>query len=243
MPRPKNSLLHGDCKDILPYLPTQSIDHIICDLPYGVTKDTYDKRIPFDFMWSEFTRIMKPNGNIVLFGQSKFFAELIISNEKMYKYDIVWDKILTSGFLNSKKMPLRQHEHIAIFYEKQKVYNPQMTIGKPSHSKGTKHLKQDGVNKNYGDYVSVNTELSDLKYPKSIVRFQKPHPSKSLHRTEKPIDLMEWIVKTYTNVGDTILDPTCGSGTTLLAAKNLNRRYIGIEINESDFLISKNRLK
>jgi len=222
-----NGILYkGNCLDIMTNFPKQIIDTIITDLPYGVTQNKIDIPIPFENMWKQIKQIRKDNTPIVLFGQSKFFFKLCLSNEKEFKYDWVWDKELVSGFLNAKRMPLRQHEHIAVFYKKAGKYNPIMWEGKPLHSKGKSYKEKEIKNQNYGEFKHTNDSRAGeiLKYPRSIIKFQKPHPSKALHPTEKSLDLMEYLIKTYSNENDLILDFTCGSGTTLLAAENLNRK-------------------
>jgi site-specific DNA-methyltransferase (adenine-specific) len=238
------NLINGDCLNVMKDIPDKSIDAIIADLPYGVTQNRYDITLPFDKLWELYERIIKDNGAIVLFGQGLFFVDLINSSRKLFRYDLVWDKQLTSGFLNANRMPLRVHENIAVFYKKLPTYNPQCTEGKPLHSKGKSYLNKEHKNENYGKFEMTDDSRagSTLKYPKSIISFQKPHPSKAQHRTEKSIEMLEWLVKTYTNEGDTVLDNTMGSGTTGVACKNLNRKFIGIEIDEQYFNIAKSRI-
>ena len=235
-------LFHGDCLEIMKEIPDHSVDMILCDLPYGVTHNKSDIIIPFEPLWAQYKRITKPNGCIALFGQGLFYVDLVNSNRQMFRYDLVWDKILTSGFLNAKKMPLRQHEQIAIFYTEPPVYNPQFSEGKPSHDQGTKYLSKEPNNNNYGDYRPVKTELTTKKYPTSIIRFQKPHPSKAMHRTEKSIECLEYLIKTYTNEGDTVLDNCMGAGSTGLACMRCNRRFIGIELDNQYYQIAESRL-
>ena len=237
-------LYQGDCLELMKDIPDRSIDMILCDLPYGKTKNKKDVCLPFDLLWSAYKRIIKDNGCIALFGQGTFFADLVNSNRKMYRYDLVWDKHLVSGFLNANKMPMRQHEQIAIFYKKLSTYNPQFSIGNPQHSRGTAHKSKAPKNQNYGQYNSIddvggNTE----KHPTSILRFSKPHPSVALHRTEKPIDLLEYLIKTYTNDGDLVLDNCMGSGSTGCACVNTNRNFIGIELDAGYFEIARTRIR
>jgi len=221
----RNEIYLGDCLELMPkHVEDKSVDMIFCDLPYGTTRNKWDSIIPLDKLWSEYERVIKDNGAILLFAQDKFMAKLMLSN-KNHRYNIVWNKVMPSGHLNAKKMPLRSDESICIFYKKLPTYNPQKTIGEPNHSKNTKEAKG---NKNYNKYEQKQN-VSNLKYPKSIVSFQKDHPSKMIHPTQKPLALIEYIIKTYTNEGDLILDNTCGSGTTGLGAKNLNRNYIMME--------------
>ena len=189
----ENGILYkGDCLNIMSNFPKQSIDTIITDLPYGVTQNKIDIPIPFEEMWQLLKQIRKDNTPIILFGQSKFFFKLCLSNEKEFRYDWVWDKELVSGFLNAKRMPLRQHEHIAVFYKKAGKYNPQMWKGKPLHSKGKSYKEKEIKNQNYGDFKHTddNRAGETLKYPRSIIKFQKPHPSKAIHPTEKPLSLI-----------------------------------------------------
>lgn len=240
-----NILYNGDCFDVFPQIPDGSIDAIICDLPYGVTQNDKDIMLPFEQLWEQYNRVIKENGAILLFAQGIFYVDLVSSNRKMFKYDLVWDKILTSGFLNANRMPLRSHEQIAVFYKKQPTYNPQFTEGEPSHSKGTKYLTKPTTNQNYGDFKPLEETNQDTtkKHPKSIIQFQKPHPSIAVHRTEKSVEMLEWLVRTYTNEGDVILDNTMGSCTTGLASIKNNRKFIGIEKDEKYFDISVKRMK
>lgn len=235
------SLLHGDCLELMKDIPDGSVDMVLCDLPYGCTRNKWDVVIPFDQLWKQYRRIVKPNGAIVLFADGMFMAMLMVSNPSMWRYNLVWDKVLTSGFLNANKMPLRQHEELCVFYKKSPTYNPQKTKGAKSHSKGS---KRDYANHNYGTYGFVdNTDLhGDLKFPTSIIKFQKPHPSKAVHPTEKPVPLCECLIQTYTNPGDTVLDNCMGSGPTGVACVNTGRNFIGIEKELPTFEIAANRI-
>jgi site-specific DNA-methyltransferase (adenine-specific) len=232
----KVKYFRGDCLYIMDKLIEKGIvvDAIICDLPYGVTKANHDIIIPFDEMWKRVHKIVKPNGAVIFFGQDKFTAKLMLSNEKEHRYNIIWKKgERGSGFLNSNRMPLRNHEDIMIFYKKLPTYNPQFTIGKPSHSRGKKYIEEGATrNYNYGEFNPVDNtkKQGEKKFPISVLNFERPHPPK--HATEKPIDLIEWLVKTYSNENETILDFTMGSGTTGIACINTNRNFIGIEIKE-----------
>lgn len=229
----KDCIINGNCIEVMARIPEKSIDLILCDLPYGVTQNKADVILPFSELWAQYNRIIKDNGAILLFGQGLFFIDLVNSNRKMYRYDLVWNKELISGFLNAKKMPLRQHEQIAVFYKKLPTYNPQFTEGQPLHSRGS--LLKRRKNNNYGSFEDVGDERkgSKDKYPTSILKFKKPHPSVCVHPTQKPIPLLENLIKTYTNPGDTVLDNCMGSGSTIFAAINTERHYIGIDINEA----------
>lgn len=201
-------LYNGDCLKIMETIPDRSIDMVLCDLPYGVTQNRSDIVIPFAPLWQQYERIIKDNGVIALFAQGIFYVDLVNSNRKLFRYDLIWDKQLTTGFLNAKRMSLRQHEQIAIFYKKLPIYNPQMKTGKPLHSKGTAYKEKALKNNNYGKFnpSDDNRANSTDKYPASILSFPKPHPAIAKHRAEKSIDLLEWLIKTYTNKGETILD-------------------------------------
>jgi len=183
----KVELYNGDCLDIMNKIPNKSIDMILCDLPYGLTNNKLDIVIPFDKLWGQYDRIIKDNGCIALFSQGLFYVDLVNSNRKLFRYDLIWDKVLTSGFLNAKRMPLRQHEQIAIFYKKLPTYNPQFSVGEPLHSKGSGYKDKQPKNQNYGHFniMDDSRKGSTDKYPTSILKFSKPHPSIAKHRTEK----------------------------------------------------------
>ena len=242
-------LHNGDCLDVMKDIPDKSIDMILCDLPYGVLNKSnpnakWDSVIPFEDLWKEYLRIIKDNGAIVLFGSGMFTANLMISNSKLWKYNLVWKKgDRTSGFLNAKKMPLRNHEDICVFYKKLPVYNPQMEKCEPhkrNHSKG--NMLNPQANNCYGNFVEVPTIISDEKYPKSVINIQPEH-KEFYHPTQKPVALCEYLIKTYTDEGDTVLDNCMGSGTTGVACINTGRNFIGIEIDEGYFNIAQERIK
>ena len=237
-------LLQGDCLELMKDIPDKSIDMILCDLPYGKTKNKLDKPLPFEPLWEQYIRIIKDNGCICLFCQGSFYVDLVNSNRKMFRYDLIWDKQLSTGFLNAKRMPLRQHEQIAVFYKKAPHYNPQFTKGKPLHSKGVAYKSKEIKNQNYGKFNVTDDARkgSTEKYPTSILTFSKPHPSIAKHRTEKPIALLEYLVKTYTNEGETVLDNCMGSGSTGVACINTNRNFIGIELDNGYFEIAEKRI-
>ena len=233
-------LLYGDCLNLMKDISDKSIDMILCDLPYGTTKCKWDIIIPFDKLWEQYNRIIKNNGAIVLFACEPFASYLRMSNIKNYKYDWVWDKIKGTGFLNAKRQPMRNHELICVFYKKQCIYNPQITHGhKLKKSFRSKGLQADVYNKTNKDYYYESTD----RYPRSIQVFSTDTQNSSLHPTQKPIALCEYLIRTYTNEGDTILDNCMGSGTTGVAAINLNRDFIGIEKDEKYFNIAKERIK
>ena len=236
-----NKIYNMDCLEGMKLIDDRSIDMILCDLPYGRTQNKWDSVIPFEKLWEQYNRIIKENGCIALFADGLFMADLMISNRKMWKYNLIWNKVLTSGFLNANRMPLRQHEEICIFYKKLPTYNPQKIKGVPSHSKG---VPKTCNNNNYGDFGFVdNKELhGDMKYPTSILTFSKPHPSVMLHPTEKSVECCEWLIKTYTNENELILDNCMGSGTTAVACIKTNRKYIGFELSEEYCKIAEKRI-
>jgi len=236
-------LVLGDCLDELPKIFDKKIDLILTDPPYGTTQCKWDSIIPFKPMWNQLKRVIKNNGCIALFAQDKFTANLILSNIKDHKYNLIWNKYLTSGYLNANRMPLRVHEDIVVFYNKQPTYNPQKSIGNKNHSVGNKNKPM--TNKAYGKHIyKDNSEnLGNLKHPKSILDFKGIHTSKRKHTSEKPVALLEYLIKTYTNENNTVLDFTMGSGSTGVACKNLNRNFIGIEKDEKYFDIAKQRIE
>lgn len=212
----------------------------------GITKCKWDNKIDLNNLWIEYERIIKEHGVICLFSQTKFFYELIKSNEKLFRYDLIWDKVLVTGFLNANRQPLRRHEQIAIFYKKQPKYNPQMGIGQPLHGNGKINISEKTKNNNvYGEfkYLEDTRKGSTEKYPTSILKFKKLHSSKMLHPTEKPVSLLEYLIKTYTNEKDVVLDNCMGSGSTGIACLNTNRSFIGIELDKNTFEIAENRIE
>ena len=242
-------LINGNCLEKMKNISDKSIDMILCDLPYEVLNKgnknaSWDRLLPFDKLWEQYNRIIKDNGAIILFAQGMFTAQLMMSNPEMWRYNLIWDKMFVSGFLNAKKMPMRSHEDILVFYKSLPTYNPQMTTGQPLHGKGTSYKNKDVTNNCYGDIKGIEDDRkgSTEKYPTSIVRFQKPHPSCAVHPTQKSVELCEWLIKTYTNEGETILDNCMGSGTTGVAAVNTGRNFIGIELNEQYFKIAEERI-
>ena len=238
-----NKIYNEDCLGVngLCKVQDKSIGLILCDLPYEVTKNKWDIKLPLDKLWNEYKRVIKDNGAIILFGQGLFTAELMNSNPSWWRYNLIWDKVLPTGFLNSNRMPLRSHEDIIVFYKKLPTYNPQMVPGEKNHSKGKG--KKDFQNNNYGKFDFVdNSESSEMKYPKSILSFPKPHPSVTLHSTQKSLELCEYLIKTYSNEGDTVLDNCIGSGQTIIASINTNRNYIGFEKEKKYFDIVQSRI-
>lgn len=245
-----DKLINADCLIAMKDIPDKSIDMILCDLPYEVLHKNnphaqWDRKISLDKLWKQYNRVIKDNGAIVLFAQGMFTAELMMSNPKMWRYNLVWDKVAKNGFLNANRMPLRQHEDICVFYKQPPTYNPQMTKCEPhkrNHSKGS--MAKQGKNSCYGNFVEVPTKITDEKYPTSIISISKEHKvGNFFHPTQKSVALLEYLIKTYSNEGETILDNTMGSGSTGVAAKRLNRNFIGIELNEEYFEIAVKRIQ
>lgn len=230
-------LLHGDCLELMKEIPDGSVDLCLTDPPYGTTACKWDSVIPFGPMWEQLHRACKKNAAMVLFGAEHFSSALRMSNIKNYKYDWVWEKDKATGFLNAKKQPLRSVETISCFYKKQCIYNPQMRLGFKPYT-----IKQGGHGSNYGKKTRPVVSKSDgERYPINILRFATAR--NPIHPTQKPVELCEYLIKTYTNKGDTVLDFTMGSGTTGVACVNLNRKFIGIEKDDKYFEIAKDRIK
>ncbi len=202
---------------------------ILSDLPYGVTQNKADIKLDSDKLWSEYKRVIKETGNIVLTSQFPYTMELIESNRSWFRYDLIWDKELVTGHLNANKRPLRSHENILIFYEKFGTYNPQKTPGKKNHTKRT-----NNKNSNYGNFGVIDNKdkLGPWKHPKSILRFPKDPASNLVHPTQKPVRLFDFLVRSYSNENDIVLDTCIGSGTTAVACIISNRKYIGIDIDQ-----------
>ena len=232
-------ILHGDCLIAMQDIPDNSVDMVLCDLPYGTTQCKWDSVIPFEPLWKEYNRVCKLNAPMVFTAAQPFTSTLIVSNIKNFKYTWVWEKSKASGFLNAKRMPLRAHEDICVFYRKPPVYNPQMTKGEPyDKGKAGKHTQV------YGSQVTVpNKNDTGLRYPRTVVYFKTAEGEGKLHPTQKPIALFEYLIKTYSNEGDVILDNCIGSGTTALAALNTGRRYIGIELEQKFFDTCNDRIR
>lgn len=238
------SLFFGDCLEEMKKLAPKSVDMILCDLPYGVTHNPHDKRIPFEPLWEQYERVIKDDGAIVLFAQGLFYVDLVQSRRKLFRYDLVWNKKLVTGFLNAKRMPLRSHEQLAVFYKSMPKFNPQFHEGKPLHGRGKSYMSKDMVNNNYGKFKATDDvrKGSTQKYPVSIIDIPKPHPSKSEHRTEKPVELLSWLIRSYTEPDDVVLDNCMGCGSTGLAALKEGRRFIGMEIDKEYFEIAGTRI-
>jgi len=241
-------LINGDCFDVFPYLKDKSVDLVLCDLPYGTTNCTWDSVLPFDKLWAEYERVIKPNGAIVLTAQQPFTSALIMSNTKLYKYNWHWNKVKPSSFFNAKNAPMKKFEDVVVF-SKGKIangsknmmkYNPQGLIecGKIRPPKNDSVPIQSTIGKRPSRANSYKQDFTN--YPTDLIEFS--FEQKPLHPTQKPLALMEYLIKTYTNEGDIVMDNCMGSGTTCLAAKKTNRNFIGIEKDDNYFEISRLRV-
>jgi len=242
-----NQIICGDCLEVMPNIPDKSIDMILCDLPYGTTACKWDVIIPFEPLWTQYKRIIKDNGAIVLTASQPFTSALVMSNLKMFKYDIVWSKNLISGWLNAKKRFLVAHESILIFYKNQPIFNPikvKRTEKSLNRLKYKHEIHYENDYEGYGNTKYIyKTNDKEYSYPKSILSINKTHKESGFHPTQKPVALFEYLIKTYTNKGDLVLDNCAGSGTTGVACKNLGRNFILIEKEEKYCEIARNRIK
>jgi len=234
-----NKVYEEDCLRGMKKIKDKSIDMILCDLPYGTTQNKWDSIIPLNKLWKEYHRIIKDNGAIVLTSQGIFTAKLILSNEQYFKYKVVWEKSKSTNFLNAKKQPLRKHEDICVFYKKPPTYNPQMGKGE-AYNKGFRKKQLTG---SYGDFESTEVKSDGSRYPTDIVYFKTAESEgKVYHPTQKPVELGRYLIRTYTNEGDIVLDNTCGSGSFLISAILENRKFIGFEKNEGVHLFKNEEI-
>lgn len=224
-----NTLLQGDCLDVLARFPDGSVDLILCDLPYGTTQNKWDSVIDLGQLWTQYRRVIKPNGAIVLTSQGIFTAKLILSNERMFKYKLVWEKSKPTNFLNAKKQPLRKHEDVCVFYRKQPTYTPQMGKGVP-YDKG---VRKDQLSGSYGDFQPAHVKSDGARYPTDVVYFKTAESEGPvIHPTQKPVELARYLVRTFSRPGDLVLDNAFGSGSFLVGAALEGREYCGIEKNQ-----------
>lgn len=234
----ENCVFEGDCLDILAGLPDGCIDMILCDLPYGTTQNKWDCQIDLAALWAEYGRVLKSDGTVVLTSHGVFTAKLILSNEMWFKYKIVWEKSKPTNFLNASKQPLRKHEDICVFYRRQPTYNPQMGPGTP-YDKGT---RKDQLSGSYGEFQPAHVKSEGGRYPSDIVYFKtaESEPERTVwHPTQKPVELGRYLIRTYTERGDIVLDNACGSGSFLVAAHLEGRKYCGIEKNREVHLFKE----
>ena len=236
--QPFLSLYNEDCLETMAKIETGSVDLLLQDTPFGCTQNEWDIKPNFPVMWQEWERIIKDNGAMIFFGTQPFASELILSRSAFFRYDLIWFKALGSGFLNANKMPMRNHEHILVFYKKLPTYNPQMKIGKMR----TKGSTKSNTSTNYGDYKG-QTKVDDQYFPQSVLDFTNgDRTSESDHPTQKPLDLMRYLVRTYSNEGDLVFDGYSGSGTTAHACIKEGRKFLGSELNKEYYEKSVKRL-
>jgi len=233
-----NKIYNMDCLEGMKYIDDKSIDMILCDLPYGTTKCKWDIVIPFEPLWEQYERIIKDNGAIVLFGSQPFTSALVMSNLKLFRYELIWQKTLATNFMLVKKQPAKKHENILVFYKKQPTYNPQMEIGKPYKDKPRKRTV--GI---HGNAETIKKAINNegTRYPSSVQLFSNGNNG-NVHPTQKPVELCEYLIKTYTNENELVLDNCIGSGTTAIACINTNRNFIGFELDKEYYEIAKNRI-
>lgn len=236
-------MMHGDCLELMKGIPDGSVDMILCDLPYGTTACKWDTMIPFDPLWEQYNRVLKPSGAAVLFSAQPFTSALVMSNPRNFKYEWVWEKTLPKGHLNAKKMPMRAHENILVFYRKPPVYNPQMTHGHKRKIAHTRYTREPNGDSCYGMERRDTHYDSTDRYPRDVQVFSNGDQTNKLHPTQKPVALCEYMICTYTNPGEVVLDNCMGSGTTGVACVNTGRRFIGIELDETYFEIAERRIK
>ncbi|WP_130855671.1 DNA-methyltransferase [Olivibacter jilunii] len=238
-----NKVLQGDCLKVLGDFPDNSIDMVLCDLPYGMTNNPWDQVIELNRLWNHYERIVKERGVVVLFGAGRFTGQLIESNPRWFKYKIVWLKSKSTNFLNANRQPLRKHEDICVFYRKQPIYNPQKKFGLP-YDKGYRNDKQTGSYGKFGRYRSISVD--GLRFPSDVLFVEQDEPvdwayfataerDGIYHPTQKPVELGRWLIRTYTNPGCVVLDNACGAGSFLVAAVMENRDFIGIELNREAY--------
>ena len=236
-----NKIYNKDCLVGMKDISDKSIDMILCDLPYGTTKNKWDSIIDLGELWNHYNRIIKDNGAIILTAQTPFDKVLGVSNLKMLKYEWIWEKTSATGHLNAKKMPMKAHENILVFYKKPPTYNPQKTTGHERKVSTAKHKRNSKNSSNYGE-SSATTYDSTERYPRSVQLFSTDKQKSSLHPTQKPVALFEYLIRTYTNEGDTVLDNCMGSGTTAIACMNTNRNYIGFELDKDYYELANERI-
>lgn len=232
-----NKLLLGDSLKLMKDIPTGSIDLIFADLPYGATRNAWDERLDLKLLWQQYERVIKDKGAILLFAQAPFDKVLACSNLKMFRYEWIWEKTSATGFLNAKRMPLKAHENILVFYKHLPTYNPIKTAGKKKVSR-VAHKINCAKSSNYGKQLHTKDYCSTKRYPRSVLKFKSDKQGSALHPTQKPLKLIKYMLKTYTNEGDIVLDNCMGSGTTIVGCIQTKRNYIGMEIQEKYYSIS-----
>lgn len=229
------TLYLGDCLQVMSLIPDGSVDMILCDLPYGTTRNKWDSVLPLDFLWAEYRRVCKPSAAIVLTATQPFTSQLVCSRQDWFRYDWTWRKPQGTGHLNAMRQPMRDKEDILVFYRERATYNPQMTPGAPFRAKaGRDKAAATSQTPSYGAYTNERNDNLGFRYPRQVLEFNMVQRD-TVHPTQKPVDLMSYLVRTYTNPSDLILDNCMGSGTTGVACKNTGRRFIGIELDPQYF--------
>lgn len=235
------NLLHGDCFDLLPNIGDGTVDMVCADVPYGTTECKWDSILDLKRMWPELYRVAKPNAAIVLFSAQPFTSVLVTSNIRHFKYNLIWKKSRPTGHMNAKKQPLREHEEICVFYAKQCTYNPQFGQGLPNHVSKSGRVRIKSESELHGKQYEMVESHTERKYPKSILPFKSVSTTDTQHPTQKPVDLIRYLIETYSNPGETVLDFTMGSGTAGVACIESGRKFIGIERDKEIFEVAKMR--
>lgn len=235
-------LICGDCIAEFDKLESESVDMVIADPPYGVTKNKWDSIIPLDSLFKEIRRIIKPSGAVVLFGSGFFTAQLMNAGKILWRYNLIWEKTSPTGFLNANRMPLRAHEDIVVFYKQPPTYNPKKTSGHERKVSKATHKQNCKQSDNYGKYGLTDYDSTE-RYPRSVLKFSTDKQKKAIHPTQKPVALLEWLIRSYTNPEETVLDFCMGSGSTGIACVNSGRSFIGIEQDFSYFKKAKTRIE
>ena len=236
-----NKIYNEDCLEGMKRIPDKSVDMILCDLPYGTTRNKWDSIIPLEPLWEQYERVIKDNGAIVLTAQTPFDKVLGVSNLKLLRYEWIWEKTTSTGFLNAKKMPMKAHENILVFYKKLPTYNPQKTTGHPRKVSTAEHKVGSKATSNYGEHGLTGYDSTE-RYPRSVQLFSTDKQKIAIHPTQKPVALFTYLIKTYTNEGETVLDTCMGGGTTAVSCIDTDRKYIGFEIGEKEFTDANERI-
>ncbi|MET4703090.1 site-specific DNA-methyltransferase [Frigoribacterium sp. UYMn621] len=234
-------ILYGDCLELLPAIPSASVDMILCDLPYGTTRNPWDSIIDLDLLWPEYLRVAKPNAAIVLTAQTPFDKVLGFSRLDLLRYEWIWEKTTATGHLNAKRMPMKAHENVLVFYRSLPTYNPQMTTGHERKVSSAEHKRNSKATTNWGEHGLTSYDSTE-RYPRSVQVFATDKQKSKIHPTQKPVALFEYLIRTYTNEGDVVLDNAAGSGTTAIAARNLGRNFVCMESNAEYYRASELRL-
>lgn len=236
-----NQIIHGDCLEVMKEIPAGTVDMILCDLPFGTTRSSWDNVIPFDPLWKQYERVIKPNGAILLFAKAPFDKALYASMPELYRYEWIWEKNKATGYLNAKHMPMQSHENILVFYKKLPTYNPQMESG----HKPMNFMRRKSTTTVYGNVEGVSNAGTTQRYPRSVLYFpvvNNDDPAR-IHPNQKPVELCEYLIKTYTNSGEMVLDNCSGSGSTAEACISCGRNFIAIEQDAEYVMMSQERLK